>query len=199
MNSLLSVATCGLLLVACLGACGGGGGGGGGFTPTVPTEMTTAELQLAQDCIDAMNQWRAQQNPVLAPLTWYAPGAQVAFEHSAQMEAHGFFAHVDPNTNKDPATRALDAGITHDPGGSIDPHSNNPFVGENIYGGGGGTASGQAAVNSWAGSPGHNTQMVAPNPVAGAQTMPAWTHVGIGVRNNGGAYWFTAMFFRNPN
>ena len=161
--------------------------------------MSAAENQIAMDTLTAMNAWRAQQNPVLPALLWHQAGAQVAFDHCRNMEARNFFAHVDPGTNTDPATRCLNAGITHDPLGSFDPHSNNPFVGENLFGGTGGTPTGQQAVTSWSTSPGHNTQMVAPNPVPGAQTMPPWTHCGIGVRWDGNQFWYTAVFFRNPN
>lgn len=159
--------------------------------------MSAEELQFAMDALTAINAHRAGKS--LAALTWYAAGAQVAYDHCVAMEAGNFFDHVDPNTNTDPATRALNAGITHDPQGSIDPHSNNPFVGENLFMAVNPAPSGQAAVDSWITSPGHHTQIDAPMPVAGAQTMPPWTHCGIGVRRNGNQIWFTAMFFRNPS
>lgn len=166
--------------------------------PTSTATMTAAELQLAMDALAAMNAHRAGKG--LAPLTWYQAGAQVGYDHCLAMEAGGFFAHVDPNTNTDPATRAKNAGITHDPQGSIDPHSGNPFVGENLFTATGSTTpTGQDAVNSWIGSPGHHTQIDAPLPVAGATTMPPWTHCGIGVRVSGNQSWWTAMFFRNPS
>lgn len=185
-------------------SCGGGGGsssgggtGGGGTPPTA--QMSTQENQIAMDTLTAMNAWRAQQNPALPALAWHQAGAQVAFDHCLNMEARNFFAHVDPQTGSSPASRCAAAGITHDPQGSIDPTTGHPFVGENLYSGSGFTPTGQAAVNSWSTSPGHNTQMVAPNPVPGAQTMPAWTHCGIGVRYDGNTFWYTAVFFRNPN
>ncbi len=176
----------------------GTGTGTGGTTPTPPANMMTAEeLQLAMDALAAMNTHRATKG--LAAYTWYLAGALVADAHNTAMETGNFFAHVDPNTNTDPATRALNAGIVHDPLGSIDPTSGNPFVGENLFMSSGSVQTGQGAVDSWIGSPGHHTQIDAPMPVAGAQTMPPWTHCGIGVRKTGTNYWFTAMFFRNPN
>lgn len=175
-----------------------GTGTGTGTPPTPPADMMTAEeTQLAMDALAAMNAHRMTKG--LAAYIWYQPGAQVAYAHDLAMEAGNFFAHVDPNTNTDPATRALNANIMHDPQGSIDPHSGNPFVGENLFFSSGSAQTGQGAVDSWIGSPGHHTQIDAPLPVSGAQTMPPWTHCGIGVRKTGTNYWFTAMFFRNPN
>ncbi len=159
--------------------------------------MTAAEQQLADDALAAINSRRAGLG--LGPLAMHAAGAQVAFEHCVAMQIGNFFNHVNPTTGTDPATRAKAAGITHDPSGLVDPNSNNPFVGENLYMTTDPNVSGQAAVDAWVGSPGHRTQIDAPLPVPGAQTMPAWTHCGIGVRKSGNTSWWTAMFFRNPN
>ncbi|MCA9256783.1 MAG: CAP domain-containing protein [Phycisphaerales bacterium] len=159
--------------------------------------MSVEELQLAMDALTAINNHRAGKS--LPAYTWYAAGADVGYAHCLAMEAGSFFEHVDPNTGKDPATRALDAGIMHDPDGTIDPTSGNPFVGENLYMAVNAGLTGQDAVDAWVTSPGHHTQIDAPMPVSGAQTMPAWTHCGIGVRRNGGNVWYTAMFFKNPN
>jgi uncharacterized protein YkwD len=186
---------CGLVLVTGLAAMSGNACPGGG-TSVVGT-MSAAEAQLATDALTAINTHRATQG--LAAYTWYDAGAEVAYQHCIAMQSGNFFAHVNPNTGTDPATRALNAGITHDPDGSVDPNSGNPFVGENLYTATNTTPSGQAAVDGWIASPGHYTQIVAPQAVAGAQTMPAWTHCGIGVRVSGNQVWFTAMFFRNPN
>lgn len=164
---------------------------------TAGAMMSAEEMQLAMDALTAINAHRATK--ALAALTFYADGAQVGYDHCVAMEAGNFFDHVDPNTNTDPATRALNAGITHDPQGSLDPHSGNPFVGENLYMAFNAGLTGQDAVDSWISSPGHHTQIDAPLPVTGAQTMPPWTHCGIGVRKNGNQVWYTAMFFRNPN
>lgn len=115
------------------------------------------------------------------------------------MEAIGFSAHVDSGIKTDPATGALDAGITRDPDGSLDPHSGDPFVGENLYRTTDPNPTGPGAVNSWIGSPGHHKQRDARLAIAGAQTLPAWTHRGIGVRKTGGRSWWTARRFRSPN
>ena len=184
-------------------ACGGGGGSTTGTTapPTPPgVSMSAAEAQLATDALDAMNAHRAGKG--LAPLAWYQAGAQVGYAHGLAMEAGGFFAHTDPGTGTTPASRAFNAGIVHDPQGSIDPISGKPFVGENLAlatGQPSVTFTGADAVNGWIASPGHHAQIDAPLPVAGAQTMPAWTHCGIGVRVTTTQIWYTAMFFRNPN
>lgn len=184
-----------LLLLVVLGASSSGGCPGTGIPGT--TSMTAEEQQFATDVLTAINTHRAGEG--LVPLTWYATGVQVAYDHCLAMEAGGFFAHVDPNTNTDPATRAKNAGITHDPDGSIDPHSGNPFVGENLYMAVNPNPTAQDAVDAWIASPGHYTQIVAPLPVTGAQTMPAWTHCSIGVRKTGNESWWAASFFRNPN
>lgn len=200
-----------LSAVALAGACGGGGGssgsgttgGGGGGGGAVPpaASMTAAELQLAMDALAAINAHRSTQPNNLQPYQWYAGGADIAYAHCLAMEAGGWFAHTNPTTGTTPASRSNNAGITHDAQGSIDPTTGLPFVGENLAGASGNpsvTFTGQQAVNGWIGSPGHHTQLVAPNPVNGAQTMPAWTHVAIGVRVTTTEIWYTAMFWRNP-
>ena len=159
--------------------------------------MSAAEQALATNALAAINAHRAGHG--LAPLVAHAAGAQVAFQHSSAMQTGNFFAHVNPTTNTSPASRAFNAGITHDLQGSIDPNSGRPFVGENLFMTTDAAVTGQNAVDSWVGSPGHHTQIDAPLPVTGAQTMPAWTHCSIGVRQVGNTSWFTAMFFRNPN
>lgn len=196
-----------VLLLACalpvLGGCGGGSGTtstgpGGGLPPGTP--MSAPELQSAMDALTAINAHRAAK--MLPPLTWYAAGAQVAYDHCLAMEAGGFFDHTNPNTMSTPSSRAQAAGIVHDPMGFIDPVTMDPFVGENLANAQGVPMvvyTGADAVNAWVGSPGHHTQIDAPLPVAGAQTMPAWTHCGIGVRMTTTQVWYTAMFFRNPN
>jgi len=197
MNPRLRCTLCLFSAAFTLGAsCPGGmqnpGGGGGN-----PTAMSAAEQALANNALAAINAHRAGK--ALAPLTPHAAGAQVAFQHSLAMQTGNFFAHINPATNTDPATRAFNAGITHDPQGSIDPHSGRPFVGENLFMATNPNITAQIAVDSWIASPGHHTQIDAPLPVAGAQTMPAWTHCGIGVRQVGNQSWWTAVFFRNPN
>lgn len=181
-----------------MGSCPntGGTGGTGGGSGSVGS-MSTDESQLAMAALSAINSHRTGKG--LAALTWHAAGAQAAFEHCVAMQNGNFFDHVNPGTGTDPATRALNAGIMHDPLGSIDPTSGNPFVGENLFMTTDGSATGQTATDAWVGSPGHHTQIDAPLPVAGAQTMPPWTHCGIGVRKSGNSSWWTAMFFRNPN
>ena len=180
-----------------MNACGGTMPGTGTGTGGTTSMMTDAEMQFAMDSLAAMNTHRAGKG--LAPLTWYQNGANVGYAHCLAMQAGNFFAHVDPNTGTSPASRARMAGIVHDPQGSIDPTSGDPFVGENLFMSTDPNQTGQGATNDWINSPGHHTQIDAPMPVAGAQTMPPWTHCGIGVRVSGNSNWYTAMFFRNPN
>lgn len=186
-----------IFTLACAFAMGMGNCQQTGGTTGGATTMSAEETQLAMAALTAINAHRAGKG--LAALTWYAAGAQVGFDHCRAMESGNFFAHVNPTTGTDPATRAKNAGITHDPQGSIDPTSGNPFVGENLYMTTDGSATGQTATDAWVASPGHHTQIDAPLPVSGAQTMPPWTHCGIGVRKSGNTSWWTAMFFRNPN
>ncbi len=168
----------------------------GGDTTMSGTSMSTSELELAMDALAEINTHRAGKG--LPALTWYAPGGEVGYAHCLAMKEGGFFEHTDPITGKDPATRAQEAGIVHDPDGLIDPTSGNPFVGENLYTAIGSIPSGSAAVDGWINSAGHHTQIDAPLPVSGAQTMPAWTHCGIGVHVSGNQSWWTAMFFKDP-
>jgi len=141
----------------------------------------------------AINAHRAGHG--LAALANHAGGAQVAFLHSVDMRTRNFFAHVNPD-GKDPSMRIADAGIQNFPGPGLVPAN---FAGENIAAATNALQTGQDVVNAWIGSPGHHTQIDAPNPVAGAQTMPPWTHCGIGCHQGpGGTIWWTAVFLRNP-
>ncbi len=180
-------------LVAC---CGGGGGNGppiGGGGPGAGDPMTAAEQQLSDDALAAMNSHRAGLG--LTAYIAHPQGAQVAYDHCLDMRARNFFAHVNPD-GAGPDQRIAAAGITHDPGPGISPSN---FVGENLAMGTNAIQSGAAVVSGWIGSPGHHTQIDAPQPVSGAQTMPAWTHCGIGVHQGpGGTIWWTAVFLRNP-
>ena len=181
------------------GGTGGGGGGGGGVAPP-GASMTTAEEQLGMDALTAINNHRASVGGLPA-LQWYAGGADVAYAHCVAMEAGGWFAHQNPSTGSTPARRSADAGIAHDPQGSIEPGTGLPFVGENLASATGFpsvTYTGQQAVDGWIASPGHLAQIVAPNNVPTVGSMPAWTHCTIGVRVTTTQIWYTAMFWRNP-
>ena len=196
-------------LALLLPSCGGGGsnpgtGGGGGTPPG--NQMTAAEQQAAMECLAAINAHRQANG--LTPYVWYQNGANVAYQHCVAMETQDFFAHVNPNTGTSPGQRAAEAGITHDPQGSIDPTTGHPFVGENLSAGT--SQTGQQATDGWITSPGHHAQLIAPLLAPGAsQTMPPWTHCGIGVRigaqiDDGPITGFivnayTAVFFRNPS
>lgn len=145
---------------------GGGGGGGGGHS------ATSAEADLAQQVLTLVNQERSTQS--LAPMTWHTGCAQVAFEHSWDMDARDFFSHTNPD-GKSPFDRMQAAGISYS------------GAAENIAAGYGSAA---AVMNGWMNSPGHRANILS----------PTLTEIGIGVRQGStgqyGMYW--TQVFRRP-
>lgn len=157
---------------------GGGGGGGGGGAQTGNTP-TSAEAQLAQEVLTLVNQERA--NVGLAPLAWHAGCAQVAYDHSWDMDARDFFSHTNPD-GLSPFQRMQNAGVSYS------------SAGENIAAG---YTSAQLVMygypgqnNGWMNSTGHRNNILSTN----------YTEIGIGVRqgSNGqyGTYW--TQVFRSP-
>lgn len=150
------------------GSGGGGGGGGGGGTHT----PTTSEAQLAQEVLTLVNQERAAVG--LAALTWDPPCAQVAFNHSWDMDARDFFSHTNPD-GLDPFDRMAAAGVGYS------------TAGENIAAG---YTTAAAAMTGWMNSPGHKANILNVN----------YTHMGVGVRQGStggyGTYW--TQLFRKP-
>lgn len=142
------------------------GGGGGGSTPT------TTEADLAQQVLVLVNQQRAAATPPAAPLAWHAGVAQVAFNHSADMAARGFFAHNNPD-GQSPFDRLAAAGISYS------------AAGENIAAG---YADAATVMNAWMNSSGHRANILNTN----------YTEIGIGVKHGGsyGTYW--TQVFRRP-
>jgi uncharacterized protein YkwD len=162
--------------------------------------MTAQELMLANDCLTAINNYRATLG--LPPFAFYTNGANVAYAHCVDMATNGFFDHNSPTTGT-PAQRAMAAGITHQVPGCLEPGTLLPCQGENLATGLNANLTGLEVTNGWIASPGHHAQLVAPNMAPGVGfAWPAWTHCGIGVRriDNAGniSIWWTAMFFRNP-
>lgn len=158
------------------------------------TAMTAAEQRLAEEALTAINARRAARS--LPPLQAHAGGAKVAHAHSRDMAVRGYFEHVNP-AGLDGSARIAAAGIRNDPGPRLLPAN---FAGENLAMGTNMLLTGQAVTDLWIRSPGHATQIVAPQRMRGAQTMPAWTHCGVGVHQApGGRIWWTAVFLRNPS
>ncbi|MBZ0135572.1 MAG: CAP domain-containing protein [Planctomycetes bacterium] len=150
------------------GSSGGGGGGGGGGAQTGNTP-TAAEESLAQQVLTLVNQERAAQS--LAPLTMHAPCAQVAYDHSWDMDARNFFAHNNPDGHS-PFQRMANAGISYS------------AAAENIAMGYG---TPQAVMAGWMASQGHHDNIM----------NPVFTQIGIGVRlGSNGDYW--TQVFRTP-
>ena len=120
-----------------------------------------------------MNQERATAS--LPALTYNDPLAQVAYDHSWDMDKRDFFDHVNPDGD-DPFDRMTNQGVSYS------------WAGENIAAGQSTAASVMAA---WMGSSGHRDNILSSN----------FTEIGIGVKENtfGGSfsiYW--TQNFRAP-
>jgi uncharacterized protein YkwD len=167
-----------LVAVLGLGACGGGGGGGGGGGANClpgpgpnygafPQNATAAELQLAADVLTLVNNERAN-NGGIPPVAAHAPSAKVAFDYSVDMEQRNFFDHVNPEC-EDPGVRLTRAGI----GWST--------YGENIAQG---QTTAAQVMTAWMNSPGHRANIL----------NPAFTRMGVGVRQAAGGTIWTQLF-----
>jgi uncharacterized protein YkwD len=110
----------------------------------------------------------------LAPLVWDEAIAQVARNHSRNMQDRAFFSHVDPKTG-DAADRLTQAGVHWE------------ACAENIYQEQGHRDPVEGAVAAWLRSPGHRINLLSPE----------YTHTGIGVAlAPGGQYTITQVFVR---
>ena len=101
------------LLLGPLAACGGGMGGGGDDAGTVPDDPTDdvpsqTEAALALQVFELVNEERRERG--LSPLIWDDAVAQVAYEHSVDMDVRGFFSHINPD-GQTPGQRAAEVGI----------------------------------------------------------------------------------------
>lgn len=147
------------------------GGGGGGSAQTGNT-ATSSEISLAQQVLTLVNQERASAG--LAPLSMHAGCAQVAYDHSWDMDFRDFFSHTNPD-GASPFNRMANAGITYS------------AAAENIAAG---YATAADVMNGWMNSQGHRDNILNAN----------FTEIGIGVRqgSNGqyGTYW--TQVFRRP-
>jgi uncharacterized protein YkwD len=127
---------------------------------------TASELQLALDCFDKLNEVRVFNNQ--PPLVWDPGIAQVAYDHSFDMRARVFYAHINPDGDG-PGERLTAQNVY--------------FItaAENI-------AMGQQTVmdvmTAWWNSQHHKDAML----------DSRFTHVGIGVRKGSGGYWWTQNF-----
>jgi uncharacterized protein YkwD len=165
-----------VLLALALPACGAGGGGlpgggsgsgdGGGGDGT-GTVPSANEASLAQQVLALVNQERASAG--LSPVAWHAPAGQVAFEHSVDMDVRSFFSHVNPDGDG-PSDRIDAAGISWS------------RLGENIAMG---YPTPEDVMDGWMTSSGHRANILNPD----------FTHLGVGVRENGGGGpWWTQNF-----
>lgn len=173
-----------LALTACSGDSGGdsssgsssgggsGGGGGGGGSAQTGNSATSAEQSLAQQVLALVNQERA--NASLSPLSWSAECAQVAYDHSWDMDYRDFFSHTNPD-GADPFDRMAAASIGYS------------AAGENIAAG---QSTPAAVMTAWMNSAGHRANILNPN----------YTEMGVGVRDGStgqyGIYW--TQLFRRP-
>ena len=166
-----------LLLAGALVACGGGGGGSSGRAgdpskapsdppPSSGTSMSDAELAMAIDVLDLVNQER--QAAGLGPLIWHEGASEVAYLHSLDMDVRDYFDHTNPDGEL-PWDRLTDAGIDWS------------RAGENIAWG---YSSPQAVMSGWMGSSGHRANILS----------ESFTHVGIGVHDDGFSIWWTQVF-----
>jgi uncharacterized protein YkwD len=174
-----------LLCAPALAACGAGGlldpfdafrdivqgGGGGGNSSGLPgsgsgTGMSAAEDAYAREVLRLVNVERA--NVGLGAVAWDDQLAAVAYGHSVDMQARGFFDHVNPS-GQGPGERLVAAGVT----GLL-------AWGENI-------AYGQPTpadvMATWMGSTGHRDNIL----------NPGFTHLGVGVHAPG-PIWWTQLF-----
>ena len=158
---LLPVLLAGLLALAgCQGADGPSGG-------TPGAQMSPGELAMALEVFDLVNQERAVAG--VAPLAWDDGAAQVAYEHSVDMDVRDFFSHTNPD-GEEPWDRLTAAGISWS------------AAGENI-------AYGQpdpvSVMIAWMNSPGHRDNIL----------RTSFTRLGVGVHDAPGGPWWTQLFF----
>jgi uncharacterized protein YkwD len=125
-----------------------------------------SELQLALDCFDKLNEVRVFNG--VPALIWDNAISQVAYDHSYDMRARNFYAHVNPDTDG-PGERLTAQGVYY------------ITASENI-------AMGQQDVlevmNAWWNSPSHRAAIL----------DSSFTHVGIGVRKGSDGPWWTQNF-----
>jgi uncharacterized protein YkwD len=173
------IALLGSLLL--LTACGGGSTGvlpdvtdpGQNPIPRQPpadggTSMTADELQLAQEVLYLVNQER--QSAGLPALAWDDGAAEVAFQHSLDMDVRGFFDHMNPDGQL-PWDRLDAAGIAYS------------SAGENIaYG----YTSSTSVMNGWMNSQGHRENIL----------RTSFTRIGVGVHVSPSNVWWTQVFYR---
>lgn len=149
---------------------GGGGGGGGG---QIGNTATANELSLAQQVFVLVNQERATVS--LPALTYNDPLAQVAYDHSWDMDSRDFFSHDNPD-GLDPFDRMANQGVTFS------------SAGENIAAG---QTTAASVMTSWMNSQGHKDNILSAN----------YTEIGIGVKETTMAGSFSIYWtqnFRSP-
>jgi len=164
---LLALAT---MLAACPpnGPSGGEGEGEGEGDPN--GEVSQLILDAEMDAFDLLNDERTSRG--IDALTMDPALREVARAHSEDMVDRGFFAHTNPDGD-DPFERMANAGITYSTAGENIAFNtfSDPVV---------------TAVNGWMNSEGHRNNILNAN----------FTLTGMGVANDGAAYYFTQVFTR---
>jgi uncharacterized protein YkwD len=127
---------------------------------------------LEREVFEAINRARAERG--LRTLAWREELSEVAREHSVDMAARGYFAHVNPE-GLEPADRVRARGIDY------------RMVAENIAENRGADDPAANAVASWLQSRGHLRNLL----------LREVTQTGVGVaRSESGHFYFTQLFLR---
>jgi uncharacterized protein YkwD len=142
-------------------------GCGGGGTPSngpISESMTLQEVARAEEVLDRVNDARAAAG--VEPLAWDDALSQVAYAHSADMDARDFFAHVNPD-----GEGLLDRLVA----GGVRP----AYAGETLAQG---FVAPEDVVDAWLGSDGHRETLM----------NPRFTRMGVGLHVAPGGPWWTA-------
>ena len=137
--------------------------------PPGPT-MGEDELALARACFALVNLEREEMS--LPAYAWDDKAAQVAYEHSVDMDVRGFFSHENPD-DQSPGARLYEAGIKF------------RACGENIYRSWPSDPP-EKAMHVWMNSDGHRANIL----------DQGFVYIGIGVHLSREASWWTQNFFR---
>lgn len=132
-----------------------------------------AQSNLSQLIYTEVNDIR--QSYGLQPLQWNGDVAKVARSHSQNMAANNFFSHADPQGNT-ALERLLNAGVRFN------------LVAENLALNENAPDPVAQAIMGWWDSPGHRQNMLRADV----------TETGVGVIRQGGEYFFTQVFIRQP-
>ena len=130
------------------------------------TAMSVDEIATALEVWSLVNEERERAG--LPTLAWDAGAAEVAYAHSLDMDARGFFSHTNPD-GLAPWDRLTAAGISWS------------AAGENIARGYGSAA---AVMAGWMASDGHRANIL----------HPSFSRLGVGVHEGPDGPWWTQVF-----